>query len=82
MSKIRIDKAADMPVNSIRQIVIEGCGTIALYRLVDDYCATEDRCSHGDASLSEGDIDGDEIICPFHLGRFDIRSGRRLLRRV
>lgn len=75
MTRMHIGKVEDMPVNTIRQIAIEGWGVIALYHLPDGFFATEDRCSHGDATLSEGEIDGDEIVCPFHLGRFDIRSG-------
>ena len=49
--------------------------TIALYNLDGELFATDDRCTHGNASLSEGDIEGDDIVCPFHDGAFDIRSG-------
>ena len=36
---------------------------------------TDDTCTHGDASLAEGLVDGFEIECPYHLGRFDLRTG-------
>ena len=49
--------------------------TVALYNLNGEFFATDDRCTHGNASLSEGDIEGDDIVCPFHDGAFDIRSG-------
>jgi 3-phenylpropionate/trans-cinnamate dioxygenase ferredoxin subunit len=53
---------------------------IALYRLNDGYYATEDTCSHAQASLAAGDIDLEEctIECPYHGSLFDVRSGRVL----
>jgi 3-phenylpropionate/trans-cinnamate dioxygenase ferredoxin component len=53
---------------------------IAVYRLNDGYYATEDNCSHAQASLAAGDIDLEEcsVECPYHGSLFDIRSGRVL----
>jgi 3-phenylpropionate/trans-cinnamate dioxygenase ferredoxin component len=53
---------------------------IAVYRLNDGYYATEDNCSHAQASLVAGDVDLDEcsVECPYHGSLFDIRSGRVL----
>ena len=34
-----------------------------------------DTCTHEEASLSDGEISGDEIECPLHGGAFDIRTG-------
>jgi len=53
---------------------------VALYRLSDGYYATEDTCSHAQASLAAGDIDLDEctIECPYHASLFDIRTGQVL----
>jgi 3-phenylpropionate/trans-cinnamate dioxygenase ferredoxin subunit len=53
---------------------------IALYRLSDGYYATEDTCTHAQASLAAGDMDLGEgtIECPYHGSIFDIRSGRVL----
>lgn len=53
---------------------------IALYRLNDGYYATDDTCSHAQASLAAGDIDLEEctIECPYHGSLFDIRSGKVL----
>ncbi len=39
------------------------------------FYAVNDVCTHQDASLSEGTIEGDEIECPLHGGAFDIRTG-------
>ena len=37
---------------------------------------TQDECTHGPGSLSEGYVLDDEVECPFHQGRFHIASGR------
>lgn len=49
---------------------------IALYSLDGAVYATDNLCSHGQAKLCEGFLEGHEIECPFHQGRFDIRSGQ------
>lgn len=53
---------------------------VALFRLNDGFYATEDTCSHAQASLAAGDIDLDEctVECPYHASLFDIRSGHVL----
>ncbi len=51
---------------------------VALYRLGDEFYATGNICSHAEALLSDGVLDGCEIECPLHMGRFDIRTGEAL----
>ena len=75
MPEIKAFNASELAPNEIRQLVVEGHPPIAIYNLDGDYFATDDTCTHGDASLAEGDIDGDEVVCPYHMGTFDIRSG-------
>jgi naphthalene 1,2-dioxygenase system ferredoxin subunit len=48
---------------------------IALFFVDGEVFATANRCTHGDARLCDGFVDGHEIECPLHQGRFDIRSG-------
>ena len=52
-----------------------GARQIAIYLVDGTVFATDNRCTHGDASLCDGFLDGHEIECPHHQGRFDIRSG-------
>ncbi len=51
---------------------------IALYRVGSEFYATGNICTHADAMLSDGLLDGCEIECPLHMGRFDIRTGEAL----
>ncbi|MEJ5988411.1 non-heme iron oxygenase ferredoxin subunit [Ramlibacter sp. PS3R-8] len=49
---------------------------VAIYLIDGEVYVTDDRCSHGAASLTEeGIIDGCQVECSWHFGRFDIRSG-------
>jgi nitrite reductase/ring-hydroxylating ferredoxin subunit len=47
----------------------------AVFKKGDAYFVTADQCTHGPGNLSEGAVIGDEIECPFHQGRFDLRTG-------
>jgi 3-phenylpropionate/trans-cinnamate dioxygenase ferredoxin subunit len=38
--------------------------------------AIDDTCTHQDASLSDGWLEGCEIECPLHASRFDLRTGQ------
>ncbi|TAG77016.1 MAG: non-heme iron oxygenase ferredoxin subunit [Betaproteobacteria bacterium] len=49
---------------------------IALYRVEGKVYATDGICSHGNARLCDGFLDGHEIECPLHQGKFDVRDGR------
>ena len=48
---------------------------IAIYLVGGGVFATANRCTHGDASLCDGFLEGHEIECPHHQGRFDVRTG-------
>lgn len=52
---------------------------IALYLQEGQVFATNNLCTHGNARLCDGFLEGFEIECPFHQGRFDIRTGAATL---
>ena len=49
---------------------------IAIYLVDGAVFATANRCTHGDARLCDGWVEGHEIECPLHQGRFDVRNGQ------
>ena len=55
-------------------VVVDG-REAAIFRLGDEVFATDAFCSHGHARVCEGFVEGHEIECPLHQGRFDLRSG-------
>ena len=60
--------------------VSAGGRTLCVYNLGGELYAIEDRCSHDDGPLCEGDWDPDEgvVICPRHGANFDLRTGEAL----
>ncbi len=62
------------------KIVRSGLLAVCVYNLDGELYALEDRCSHDDGPLCEGDWDPDEgvVICPRHGANFDIRTGEAL----
>jgi 3-phenylpropionate/trans-cinnamate dioxygenase ferredoxin subunit len=73
----RITSTASLPDG--RGIRVEaGSHCIALFRLGDQVHAIGDRCSHAEASLSEGELFDGEIECPRHGAAFDLHTGKPL----
>jgi nitrite reductase/ring-hydroxylating ferredoxin subunit len=73
-NRIALCAAADVSEDSPRQVAREGA-TYAVFKSGDAYFVTADECTHGPGLLSEGAVIGAEVECPFHQGRFDLRTG-------
>ena len=67
--------SADLAEGEVLQVDLGEGRVLAVYRLDGEVFATDDGCSHGDASLADGEIENGQIVCPYHLGTFDIRTG-------
>jgi len=67
------------PANAVAEEATVGlsvAGTpIALFRLDGEVFALHDLCTHGQARLSEGYVEGGCVECPLHQGLVDIRTG-------
>lgn len=70
-----IARTQDVEVGYALQVPIDGREPVAVVRLDEGFFVIDDTCTHGAASMSEGDVVGCEIECPFHNGRFDVRTG-------
>ena len=55
-----------------------GLPPLAVYAHEGEYYVTDDTCTHGLASLCDGYQDGEVIECPFHGGKFSIKTGAAL----
>ena len=73
-SRIELCKVEEVPVGEVRRVAA-GTLTLAVYNLEGEFCVTDDACTHGPGSLSEGIVEGDVIECNFHQGKFNIRTG-------
>jgi 3-phenylpropionate/trans-cinnamate dioxygenase ferredoxin subunit len=79
MGEIVVCPVEELPPGEVR-IVRDGQLEIGVYNCAGTFYAIEDRCSHDDGPLCEGDFEPAECVavCPRHGSRFDIRTGRAL----
>lgn len=76
MSETKLCEVAEVDPDQPLQVVLEGRDPVAVYSVEDRIYVTDDFCTHGKASLSdEGELDGFTILCSWHDGAFDIRTG-------
>jgi nitrite reductase/ring-hydroxylating ferredoxin subunit len=73
-TRIELCRVAEVePGNALR--VERGELTLAVFNLAGEFFVTDDACTHGPGSLSEGYIEGDVVECNFHNGQFNIKTG-------
>lgn len=70
--------AADLPDGTMMAVKLRGLEPIALYRVGGAVHATQDTCTHAQASLTEGELEGQSVWCPVHSAQFCIRTGEAL----
>jgi 3-phenylpropionate/trans-cinnamate dioxygenase ferredoxin subunit len=71
---IRVCPLAELP--SGRALRLELDPPVAVFHTEDgEVFAIDDTCTHQDASLADGWLEGCEIECPLHASKFDLRSG-------
>ena len=73
-SRIELCKIEDVACGEVRKVEA-GSLILAVYNLEGEFCVTDDACTHGPGSLSEGFVEGEVIECNFHQGKFNIRTG-------
>jgi len=74
--KIRVCELGEVQAGEVIPATVKDMPPLAVYRLEDGSVHVTDAiCSHGNANLAEGYLEGDEIECPFHAGRFCVRTG-------
>ncbi|HEY4295061.1 MAG TPA: non-heme iron oxygenase ferredoxin subunit [Paraburkholderia sp.] len=67
-------KAGDVAEGTAIKVEKNGL-TLAVFNLEGEYFVTDDTCTHGPGSLSEGYIEGEVVECDFHNGAFNIKTG-------
>jgi len=75
---IPLCQAADIALGEALRVEVPGYPALAVFNLNGVFHVIDDRCTHGDASLAEGEIDREDgvVECPWHQGAFDIATGK------
>jgi len=76
MAWFRVGAVDDVPVDTLKSVDANGTA-IVLANVDGAICALRDQCSHEEYPLSDGELDGDQIVCAYHGARFDACTGAR-----
>ena len=76
MNRIRIGAVTEF--SSHPKVVSAGGKSVLVVKSGDEFYAVLNQCSHLPLPLAGGKIEGDTITCPFHMSRFNLRSGENL----
>lgn len=77
-TQIELCSADDVAPGTALKVETHGL-ELAVFNVDGAFYVTDDHCTHGPGSLSEGFIDGDIVECNFHQGQFNIRTGAVVL---
>ena len=73
----RIAGVNELPNGERLYLEVDG-QPIVVFNIGGNFYAIGDVCTHDDGPLGDGDVEGNEIVCPRHGARFDIRTGKAL----
>ncbi len=74
---VKIGKASEIDDKCAKCVEVKG-HSIAVFNLGGEFYAIDDLCTHEEGPLSEGHIEGEEVECPWHAARFNIKTGKAL----
>ena len=73
-TRIELCSTGDIAEGAALKVETNGLA-LAVFNVDGEFYVTDDLCTHGPGSLSEGYIEGDVVECNFHNGQFNIRTG-------
>jgi 3-phenylpropionate/trans-cinnamate dioxygenase ferredoxin component len=74
---VKIGTSGDPAPGHGKQVQVGG-KKIALFNVDGAYYAIDDTCTHRGGPLSEGELSGNEVTCPWHGAVFDVKTGNTL----
>ena len=74
---VTVAEGGAIPEGEMKGVTV-GSQEVALYNIKGEIYATDNLCTHAFAFLTDGWLDGEEVECPLHAGRFEIKTGKGL----
>lgn len=71
---VTVAKVGEIPEGGVKVVRVEDL-PVAVFLVDGKYYAMDDVCTHDGGPLAEGFIDGEEIECPRHGARFNVKTG-------
>lgn len=73
---VKVAAEGDCPVGQLKSVSADGV-QVVLANVDGKMCALRDQCSHEAYPLSDGELEGGDVVCIYHGARFDACSGAR-----
>ncbi|MBI3333236.1 MAG: non-heme iron oxygenase ferredoxin subunit [Candidatus Omnitrophica bacterium] len=74
---IKVATTGEIPPGGAKQVEVEG-HSIALFNVEGSFYAVDNTCTHVGGPLAEGMIEADQVECPWHGARFNVKTGAAL----
>jgi nitrite reductase/ring-hydroxylating ferredoxin subunit len=74
---VKVAQAIDLSPGQAKRVDIAG-RSLAIFNLDGRYHVIDDACNHRGGPLSEGQVEGDAVVCPWHGAKFRISTGELL----
>ena len=74
MAFIKVATVQEIPAGQAKKVRI-GNKDVAIFNMNGTFFALDDSCPHRGGPLSEGELDGQEVTCPWHGAVFDVTTG-------
>jgi len=74
---VKVGGVDDFPAGSLRKVTVDG-EDVVVGNVSGKLYAVADRCTHRGGPLSEGELEGNAVTCPWHGGQFDLSTGKVL----
>jgi nitrite reductase/ring-hydroxylating ferredoxin subunit len=71
---VKVADAAEIPTGRLKLVDVHGT-RVAIANVDGSFYAFSDECTHDGGPLSEGDLEGEIVTCPWHFSRFNVRTG-------
>lgn len=75
MASVEVMPAQDLQPGNVREVIIEA-RSYAICNTAGQFYAVSGDCPHRNGPLGHGALHGYDLLCPWHLWDFDIRTGR------
>ncbi|MDX2226239.1 MAG: Rieske 2Fe-2S domain-containing protein [Verrucomicrobiae bacterium] len=74
---IKVSTVEKLPVGKCAGVVVDGTD-VGLFNVDGTICAMENTCPHQGAPLTQGSMKEGVVMCPWHMWRFDVKTGKSL----
>ena len=74
--RTRVCAESELELGEAVKMIVDGVAVALVKDSAGNCFALGDMCSHADISLSDGFVEGDDLECWAHGGRFELATGR------